>query len=157
MTINNYEATYFNNATGLSYTATDYSNFTNAVINTINTTLPISQSAFTIDLSIGNLQNYFIKLNNTNHVGNLENAGLPNIIGDVTMNINPSQMVFMENTSGVFTTTNSETQNKTTKDSSNTMTSNKTLHFDASNSNSIYGNSTSVTPLNVALIPYMKL
>ena len=157
VTINSYEATYFNNATGLSYTATDYSNFTNAVINTINTTLPISQSAFTIDLSIGNLQNYFIKLNNTNHVGNLENAGLPNIIGDVTMNINPSQMVFMENTSGVFTTTNSETQNKTTKDSSNTMTSNKTLHFDASNSNSIYGNSTSVTPLNVALIPYMKL
>ena len=82
-------------------------------------------------------------------------AGLPNITGEINLLINPSQMVLMSDPKGAFATKNEENYN-ITQSSATQRQGNKTLVLNASRSSSIYGNSTTVQPPAVKLIPIIK-
>ena len=75
-------------------------------------------------------------------IGNLIQAGLPNITGKL------ERVRFRGNTeaSGAFTTTNPATVDP----SDGSRTTDTGINFDASHSSSIYGNSNTVQPLSVS-------
>lgn len=83
-------------------------------------------------------------------IGTAVAAGLPNIKGHVSPSVhvddtNFSGAMYREETTGKRVTTD------------NQVTPRYAIMFDASRSNSIYGNSTTVTPPSVRLLPCMKL
>ena len=88
----------------------------------------------------------------TSTLGNLTEAGLPNITG----NIGPYQVRagidFRK--SGAFNSPDTETIHKT-NDTSNTGAGNRFIDFDASRSNAIYGNSATVQPQSIKVLYYI--
>lgn len=108
-----------------------------------------------LTLKLPNFEGLFIENSTINNLLDKVNAGLPGITASIEMNIQAGQMVAMMNASGAFYTTDQEQQN-TTQPTTSKMNRNKTLKFDASRSNSIYGNSTTVQPPAVKLLPIIK-
>ena len=83
-------------------------------------------------------------------IGSTVSAGLPNIKGHVSPSVhvddtNFSGAMYREETTGKRVTTD------------NQVTPRYAIMFDASRSNSIYGNSDTVTPSSVKLLPCIKL
>ena len=86
----------------------------------------------------------------TSGLGDTVEAGLPNITGHVSPSVhvddtNFSGAMYREETTGRRVTTD------------NQVTPRYSIMFDASRSNSTYGNSTTVTPPSAKLIPYVKI
>ena len=92
---------------------------------------------------------------NTYTLGGAVNAGLPNITGSITASTNGYYQSAFENDgtvtkTGAFTDTTFESRNGF-PDASDNYSSLSSLNFDASDSNAIYGNSTTVQPNTLAL------
>ena len=77
-------------------------------------------------------------------VGNYVAAGLPNITGN--LNNNADRNIFDETPSGCFRRDGATMRTWATVDTGSSATGNHLVTFDASKSNSIYGNSTTVQP-----------
>lgn len=81
-------------------------------------------------------------------------AGLPNITGQIGLSgRTDTALIHGEQCNGAFTTI--ETSNHTVAPSSGTVFGQETPYFNASLSNAIYGNSTTVQPQSRALAPYI--
>ena len=97
--------------------------------------------------NLPNLQDKFIQGAGTNAVGTVKSAGLPNITGSVTEGGNQwwsAIGAFNLNASGSAVTHANNTRSKVG------------FNFDASRSNSIYGNSSTVQPPALTLLPCIK-
>lgn len=88
-------------------------------------------------------------------VGNYVAAGLPNITGD--LNNNKDRNVFNEISSGCFRRDGETMNTWATVDTGSSATGNHTITFDASKSNSIYGNSTTVQPSATQMYLYFYM
>lgn len=88
-------------------------------------------------------------------VGSLKEAGLPNIEGEITSN-HSARGLFWEpmNVSGAFT--KSSDNGVVSASQTGSSASSKAVYFDASLSNSIYGNSTTVQPKSLVLTGIIK-
>ena len=86
-------------------------------------------------------------------IGNLTEAGLPNITGNFTQGNTAGQIFTGLSSSGAFSMTSAIGTGAFA--SSNSAQRMKTFDFDASNSNSIYGNSTTVQPQSVKVLYYI--
>ena len=164
-----YSTSSFNSRFNASITNEDYLNFTN---NFISDMLSIGTSEedpenntkeFYINISFRNINNYFMKIGNESTEQLLQKAGLPNITGSVGW-LTSTGMTAQErdnelnNNKCIRWLTKSNNYEKMTTNTSNTSTYGcYDINFNASRSNSIYGNSTTVTPQNISLIPYIKL
>ena len=108
-----------------------------------------------IAIRLSPIKNRYLKLlNSTQYTSRLEEAGLPNIKGSFKMS-EPGATSWgrFTDTSGVFTAD----INGTTKSAGNSSVSGSTrLNFDASKSNAIYGNGSTVRPDTLIMNAYIK-
>ena len=157
-----YSTSSFNSRFNASITNEDYLNFTN---NFISDMLSIGTSEedpenntkeFYINISFRNINNYFMKIGNESTEQLLQKAGLPNITGDLYSILGDNSDSRTGNGALLWQDT-SRYWKQSKEHDSNGNVGREFIHFDASRSNSIYGNSTTVTPQNISLIPYIKL
>jgi hypothetical protein len=85
-----------------------------------------------------------------------KSAGLPNITGHVNIDLPNTTAIRVTGANGAFQTDNSSNNIKKLQLVTGTETGNIRLTFSAQNSNSIYGNSSTVQPPAVTLIPVIK-
>ena len=85
----------------------------------------------------------------TSNIGSTVEAGLPNITGAINMN----GIKYSGSASGVFVATNAGGSGGCHE----LGTKRASISFDASRSSDVYGNSTTVTPPSIKLLPCMKL
>lgn len=105
-------------------------------------------------LILPNFTNLFIE-SGSSALSN-KSAGLPNISGNVYIDLPNVTAIRVTGSSGAFETDNSSNNIKKLQLVSGTETGNTRLKFNARNSNSIYGNSNTVQPPAVTLIPCIK-
>lgn len=108
-----------------------------------------------LTLKLPNFEDLFLE-NSASNLLDKVNAGLPNIQGSINTDINPNQSVFLNAPSGALNRANYNSKTKTTSSTSTETTIAHTLTFDASLSNSTYGNSNTVQPPAVKLLPIIK-
>lgn len=113
----------------------------------ISTTYGSGNGSTTFNLP--NLINKFPQGNTT--VGTVKEAGLPNIIGNTGINVGGSPTSIEP--SGAFGKNGDKIKSETGAAYSTTI---KTIDFDASRSSSIYGNSSTVQPPALTLLPMIK-
>ena len=87
--------------------------------------------------------------------GSYKSAGLPNITGDFTTLNEPYVPYFNGTSSGALSNPEGVSRHRV-YGSDNGSTNCNSLHFDASQSNSIYGNSTTVQPPALTMLPIIK-
>lgn len=92
-------------------------------------------------------------------VGTVIDAGLPNVTGSFNMNdnvcVNDASLVFVNNT-GCFSVDGSGNRAIATQRGDQASTDNRRVTFSANKSNSIYGNSDTVQPPALCLLPCIR-
>ena len=130
---------------GANVSRTTYADLFNA----IGTTFGSGDGSTTFALP--NLIDKFVQGSTT--VGTVKSAGLPNIIGSIDTRITSYKI---NPPIGAFSGLNLASTDMSTSTISNTATNLYGLQFAASNSNSIYGSSTTVQPPALTLLPCIK-
>lgn len=87
--------------------------------------------------------------------GSYKSAGLPNITGDFTTPNEPWTPYLTGTSSGALSNPAGDSRHRV-YGSNNGSTPHNSLHFDASKSNTIYGNSTTVQPPALTMLPIIK-
>lgn len=93
-------------------------------------------------------------------LGDLVQAGLPNITGNVARVLacnTGSQWSAVEAGTGAFSGTSSVSPNKTATGNGGWWSDTRTLNFNASDSSSIYGNSSTVQPQSIKVLYYIVI
>ena len=93
-------------------------------------------------------------------LGDLVQAGLPNITGNVAKVLacnTGSQWSAVEAGTGAFSGTSSVSPNKTATGNGGWWSDTRTLNFNASDSSSIYGNSSTVQPQSIKVLYYIVI
>lgn len=141
----------YNTMNSVSYPEAQYKETAQKLLNDI-----LNNNRGKISIKISDVENYYIKLQNTEEwTSRLEDEGLPNITGALgnllsgsNANTNPSR--------GALFWAEKGTVNRYQTTSNQTANNWFTPAFDASRSNAIYGKNSHVVPASLHLCPFIK-